>query len=87
MVTSHDMMASHDAYRGILVKVSANKVFDDKATGIFNQGWIQHDLLGRGVLPALVGGRVLIKYLSCVSLSHVCHLPFQNTGVILMINA
>ena len=31
---------------------------------------------GGGALPALVGG-VLIKYLSCVTLSHVCHLPFK----------
>ena len=33
-----------------------------------------------GVLPALVGGGgggLLIKYLNCVSLSHVCHLPFK----------
>ena len=31
---------------------------------------------GGGALPALVG-RVLIVYLSCVSLSYVCHLPFK----------
>ena len=31
---------------------------------------------GGGALPALVWG-ILIKYLSCVSLSHVRHLPLK----------
>ena len=38
---------------------------------------------GGGALPALVGGCFAssgrgFNYLSCVSLSHVCHLPFKK---------
>ena len=36
---------------------------------------------GGGGCSAISGRRVLIEYLSCVSLGHVCHPALQNTGV------
>ena len=49
---------------------------------------MQHDLVGAGSSASSVRGRgVLIKYLSCVILSHVCHLPLKIQEYFFMINA